>query len=152
LCVGVWSTEKFMMYLVFMFLSLLMYTSFGIMCVALTASLTSANVIATTGYAVWNLMAGFILPHPVRCHALLALRRIFPHEGTRVLSVDTEDGNGMCAWKVNVLRFYPCWSYQGIGCHPFVSQQILQERYSRDRKHVFCETCLCIVDCPFLVV
>lgn len=53
------------MYLLFMFLCLLMYTYFGIMSVALAASLTAANVISTTGYAIWNLMAGLILPLPV---------------------------------------------------------------------------------------
>eukprot|EP00884_Botryococcus_braunii_P004770 jgi/Botrbrau1/14294/Bobra.0369s0008.1 len=55
---------KFFMYMLFMFLTLVMYTSFGIMSVALSASLTVANVIATTGYALWNLMAGVILPTP----------------------------------------------------------------------------------------
>lgn len=56
---------KIFMYLTFMFLCLLMYTYFGIMSVALAASLTAANVISTTGYAIWNLMAGLILPLPV---------------------------------------------------------------------------------------
>ncbi|KAI5408719.1 ABC transporter G family member 31 isoform X2 [Lathyrus oleraceus] len=54
--------RKFILYLVFMFLTFTYFTFYGIMCVGLTPTLHLSAVASSAFYSLWNLVAGFIIP------------------------------------------------------------------------------------------
>lgn len=56
--------EKFLLYLVFMFLTFLYFTFYGMMAVGLTSSQNLAAVISSAFYSLWNLLSGFLVPKP----------------------------------------------------------------------------------------
>ena len=59
-----YATGKFGWYLLFVWLSIMYYTYYGIMAVVLSPSLQMASVAATVFYAIWSLFAGFLAPLP----------------------------------------------------------------------------------------
>ncbi|KAI3848811.1 hypothetical protein MKW92_046664 [Papaver armeniacum] len=59
-----WTTEKFFWNLFFTFFSLLYFTYYGMMTVAITPNSDIAAIISSAFYGVWNLFCGFVIPRP----------------------------------------------------------------------------------------
>uniref|UniRef100_A0A2P2K9X4 Uncharacterized protein MANES_04G106100 n=2 Tax=Rhizophora mucronata TaxID=61149 RepID=A0A2P2K9X4_RHIMU len=59
-----WTAAKFFWYLFFMFFTLLYFTYYGMMTVALTPNHHIAAIVSTAFYGMWNLFSGFIIPRP----------------------------------------------------------------------------------------
>ncbi|KAL2332427.1 hypothetical protein Fmac_020008 [Flemingia macrophylla] len=59
-----WTAEKFFWYLFFMYFSLLYYTFYGMMTVAITPNHHVAAIVASAFYAIWNLFSGFVVTRP----------------------------------------------------------------------------------------
>ncbi|GAB2269453.1 transcription factor [Dionaea muscipula] len=57
-----WTATKFLWYLFFMFFTLLYFTYYGMMTVAITPNQHLAAIIASGFYSIWNLFSGFIIP------------------------------------------------------------------------------------------
>ncbi|KAK9065935.1 hypothetical protein SSX86_015337 [Deinandra increscens subsp. villosa] len=55
---------KFLLYLVFMFLTFTYFTFYGMVAIGLTPSQQMAAVVSSAFYSLWNLLAGFLLPKP----------------------------------------------------------------------------------------
>ena len=71
-----WNAAKFFWFLFFMFTTLLYYTFYGMMTVAVTPNPSVASIIASSFYGLWNLFAGFIVPRPVSSLVLMFLQFI----------------------------------------------------------------------------
>nr|AOF42830.1 ABCG/PDR subfamily ABC transporter [Petunia x hybrida] len=59
-----WTVEKYFWYLFFMFFTLMYYTYYGMMTVAITPNVNVAQVVSAFFYGLWNLFSGFIVPRP----------------------------------------------------------------------------------------
>ncbi|XP_052486365.1 pleiotropic drug resistance protein 1 isoform X2 [Gossypium raimondii] len=59
-----WTVAKFFWYLFFMFFTLLYFTFYGMMAVAVTPNHYIAAIVSAAFYGVWNLFSGFIIPRP----------------------------------------------------------------------------------------
>ncbi|KAI3455371.1 hypothetical protein Pfo_012034 [Paulownia fortunei] len=59
-----WTAAKYFWYIFFMFFTLLYFTFYGMMAVAVTPNHHIANIISYSFYALWNLFSGFIIPRP----------------------------------------------------------------------------------------
>ncbi|KAM4111345.1 hypothetical protein ACJW30_05G060300 [Castanea mollissima] len=59
-----WTAAKFFWYLFFAYFSLLYFTYYGMMTVALTPNHHISSIIASAFYSIWNLFSGFIVPRP----------------------------------------------------------------------------------------
>ncbi|XP_009596530.1 pleiotropic drug resistance protein 1-like [Nicotiana tabacum] len=59
-----WDVGKFFWYLFIMFFTLLYFTFYGMMSVAVTPNQNVASIVAAFFYGVWNLFSGFIVPRP----------------------------------------------------------------------------------------
>ncbi|XP_021731921.1 pleiotropic drug resistance protein 1-like [Chenopodium quinoa] len=59
-----WTAAKFFWYLFFMFFTLLYFTFYGMMAVAITPNHHVAAIVAAAFYGIWNLFSGFIVPKP----------------------------------------------------------------------------------------
>ncbi|KAJ8445587.1 hypothetical protein Cgig2_012475 [Carnegiea gigantea] len=59
-----WTAAKFFWYLFFMFFTLLYFTFYGMMSVAITPNHHVASIVAAAFYGIWNLFSGFIIPKP----------------------------------------------------------------------------------------
>lgn len=57
-----WNLWKFIWYLCFMYLTLLYFTFFGMMTIAVTPNHNAAAIIAAPFYMMWNLFSGFTIP------------------------------------------------------------------------------------------
>ncbi|XP_059643270.1 pleiotropic drug resistance protein 1-like [Cornus florida] len=57
-----WSVAKFFWYLFFMYFTLLYYTFYGMMTVAMTPNHHIASIVASAFYGLWNIFSGFIVP------------------------------------------------------------------------------------------
>ncbi|KAA8521480.1 hypothetical protein F0562_012153 [Nyssa sinensis] len=57
-----WTVTKFFWYLFFMFFTLLYFTFYGMMTVAVTPNPNIAAIISSGFYGIWNLFSGFIIP------------------------------------------------------------------------------------------
>lgn len=57
--------SKFILYLVFMFLTFTYFTFYGMMAVGLTPNQHLAAVISSAFYSLWNLLSGFLVQKPV---------------------------------------------------------------------------------------
>lgn len=55
---------KFLLYILFMFLTFTYFTFYGMMAVGLTSSQHLAAVISSAFYSLWNLLSGFLVPKP----------------------------------------------------------------------------------------
>ncbi|KAL4280288.1 hypothetical protein GQ457_03G042060 [Hibiscus cannabinus] len=58
------TVAKFFWYLFFMFFTLLYYTFYGMMAVAVTPNLYIASTVSSAFYAMWNIFSGFVIPRP----------------------------------------------------------------------------------------
>ncbi|XP_039166274.1 pleiotropic drug resistance protein 1 isoform X4 [Eucalyptus grandis] len=58
-----WTASKFFWYIFCMFFTLLFFTLYGMMSVAVTPNHNIATIIASAFFAIWNLFSGFIVPH-----------------------------------------------------------------------------------------
>lgn len=66
-----WTAAKFLWYIFFMFITMLYFTLYGMMTVAITPNQNIAAIVASAFYAIWNLFSGFIVPRtvsPTRTH------------------------------------------------------------------------------------
>lgn len=61
----VFVAAKFLLYIVFMFLTFSYFTFYGMMAVGLTPNQHLAAVISSAFYSLWNLLSGFLIPKPV---------------------------------------------------------------------------------------
>ncbi|XP_019166107.1 PREDICTED: pleiotropic drug resistance protein 1-like [Ipomoea nil] len=59
-----WTVAKFFFYFFVMFFSLLYFTFYGMMSVAVTPNQNVASIVAAFFYGIWNLFSGFIIPRP----------------------------------------------------------------------------------------
>ncbi|MBA0728953.1 hypothetical protein Golax_022507 [Gossypium laxum] len=59
-----WTVAKFFWYLFFMFFTLLYFTFYGMMAVAVTPNHYIAAIVSAAFYGIWNLFSGFIIPRP----------------------------------------------------------------------------------------
>ncbi|KAG9455141.1 hypothetical protein H6P81_008045 [Aristolochia fimbriata] len=59
-----WTAGKFLMYLLFMFLTFTYFTFYGMMAVGLTPTQQLAAVVSSAFYSLWNLLSGFLIPKP----------------------------------------------------------------------------------------
>ncbi|KAF8035907.1 hypothetical protein BT93_C1817 [Corymbia citriodora subsp. variegata] len=57
-----WTASKFFWYIFYMFFSLLYFTYYGMMSVAVTPNHNIAAITSSAFYAIWNLFSGFIVP------------------------------------------------------------------------------------------
>lgn len=60
-----WKAEKFLWYIFFMYFTLLYFTLYGMMSVAVTPNHNIAAIVSSAFYAIWNLFSGFIIPRTV---------------------------------------------------------------------------------------
>lgn len=66
-----WKLEKFLWYLFFMYFTLLYFTYYGMMAVAITPNHHIAAIISSAFYGIWNVFSGFIIPWPVSSNQTL---------------------------------------------------------------------------------
>ncbi|KAK4590501.1 hypothetical protein RGQ29_020878 [Quercus rubra] len=59
-----WTAAKFFWYVFFTYFSLLYFTFYGMMTVAVTPNYHISSIIASAFYTIWNLFSGFIVPRP----------------------------------------------------------------------------------------
>ncbi|TKY54925.1 ABC transporter G family member 32 [Spatholobus suberectus] len=59
----VWTTDRFIWYLFFMYFTMLYFTFYGMMTTAVTPNHNVAAIIAAPFYMLWNLFSGFMIPH-----------------------------------------------------------------------------------------
>ncbi|CAN4095697.1 unnamed protein product [Withania somnifera] len=59
-----WTVEKFLWYMFFLFFTLLYFTFYGMMTVAVTPNVSVAQIVGSFFYGLWNLFSGFIVPRP----------------------------------------------------------------------------------------
>lgn len=57
-----WTVAKFFWYIFFIYFTLLYFTFYGMMTVAVTPNHNIAAVFSTFFYGLWNLFSGFIIP------------------------------------------------------------------------------------------
>ncbi|CAI9094454.1 OLC1v1030198C1 [Oldenlandia corymbosa var. corymbosa] len=57
-----WTAAKFCWYLFFMYMTLLYYTFYGMMSVAVTPDPSIAAIASSVFYSIWNLFSGFVIP------------------------------------------------------------------------------------------
>lgn len=60
-----WAVAKFLWYLFIMFFTLLYFTFYGMMTVAMTPNHHIASILSFAFFAMWNLFSGFVVPKPV---------------------------------------------------------------------------------------
>ena len=72
-----WTAAKFFWYLFFTYFSLLYFTFYGMMTVAVTPNYHISSIIASAFYTIWNLFSGFIVPRPVSFSTLFQLYFFF---------------------------------------------------------------------------
>ncbi|KZV17493.1 pleiotropic drug resistance protein 1-like [Dorcoceras hygrometricum] len=59
-----WTAAKFFWYIFFMCFTILYFTFYGMMAVAMTPNINMANIVSYAFYSFWNLFSGFIIPRP----------------------------------------------------------------------------------------
>ncbi|KAH1066537.1 hypothetical protein J1N35_031524 [Gossypium stocksii] len=59
-----WTAAKFFWYLFFMLFTLLYFTYYGMMAVAVTPNHHIAAIVSSAFYGLWNVFSGFIIPRP----------------------------------------------------------------------------------------
>ena len=60
-----WTVTKFIWYLFFMYFTLLYFTFYGMMTVAVTPNHHIASIVSSAFYGLWNLFSGFVVPRTV---------------------------------------------------------------------------------------
>ncbi|KAK9232141.1 hypothetical protein WN943_022384 [Citrus x changshan-huyou] len=59
-----WTAEKFSWYFFFMYITLLLFTFYGMLTVAITPNHHIAAIVSTLFYGIWYLFCGFVIPRP----------------------------------------------------------------------------------------
>ncbi|CAN1121694.1 ABC transporter G family member 40 [Linum perenne] len=59
-----WDAAKFLWYIFFMYFTLLYFTFYGMMAVAITPNHHISSIISSFFYSIWNIFAGFMIPRP----------------------------------------------------------------------------------------
>ncbi|WCJ40424.1 ABC transporter G family member 36 [Euphorbia peplus] len=59
-----WTAPKFLWYLFFLYFTLMYFTYYGMMAVAVTPNHHIAAIVSSAFYSIWNLFAGFIITRP----------------------------------------------------------------------------------------
>ncbi|CAL1388195.1 unnamed protein product [Linum trigynum] len=59
-----WTAVKFFWYIFYMFFTLLYFTLYGMMTVAISPNHNIAAIISTAFFGLWNLFSGFVVPRP----------------------------------------------------------------------------------------
>ena len=90
--VDIRAAGKFFLFLLFMMLTLLYFTYYGVACVAVTPNLMMAAILSGAFYGLMNLFAGFVMPkpnypglwvwvsaYPLHCTAVLICRAKYCH-------------------------------------------------------------------------
>jgi hypothetical protein len=73
-----WTPAKFFLFLFFLYFTLLVFTYWGMLTVALTPNAQVAAIISSAAFGIWNLFAGFLVPRPVSfSFSFFALRNHF---------------------------------------------------------------------------
>jgi hypothetical protein len=72
-----WTPAKFFLFIFFFYFTLLYFTYWGMVTVAITPNSQFAAIISTAIYGLWNLFSGFLIPRPV-CMGVLSL--VFPQK------------------------------------------------------------------------
>ncbi|GLT60908.1 hypothetical protein SLA2020_336480 [Shorea laevis] len=57
-----WTVSKFLWYLFFMYFTILYFTFYGMMTMAITPNHNIAAILSSAFYAIWNIFSGFIVP------------------------------------------------------------------------------------------
>lgn len=65
-----WTALKLFYYIFVLFFTLLYFTFYGMMAVAVTPNLQVATILASGFYSIFNLFSGFMIFKPVLIHAL----------------------------------------------------------------------------------
>lgn len=60
-----WSLMKFFWYILFTYLTLLYFTLYGMMTVAVTPNHNIAAIVSSAFYGLWNVFSGFLIPKTV---------------------------------------------------------------------------------------
>ena len=68
-----WTAAKFFWYIFFMYVTLLFFTFYGMLTVAITPNHHIAAIVSTLFFGIWNIFSGFIIPRPVSTILLLLL-------------------------------------------------------------------------------
>jgi ABC-type multidrug transport system permease subunit len=74
-----WKVGKFLWYIFFMYFTLLYFTFYGMMAVAVTPNYNIAAIVSSAFYAIWNLFSGFVIPRTVSfnpCSCFSALYKL----------------------------------------------------------------------------
>jgi len=61
----IWTFDRFIWYLFFMYFTMLYFTFYGMMTTAITPNHNVAAIIAAPFYMLWNLFSGFMIPRKV---------------------------------------------------------------------------------------
>ncbi|CAN1140261.1 ABC transporter G family member 37 [Linum perenne] len=65
-----WEAKKFLWYIFFIYFTLLYFTFYGIMTVAVTPNYHIAAIISSFFYSLWNRFCGFMIPRQVSIYPL----------------------------------------------------------------------------------
>lgn len=60
-----WTAAKYFYFIFFMYFTLLYFTYWGMVTVAITPNSQFAAIISSAFYGLWNLFSGFLIPRPV---------------------------------------------------------------------------------------
>ena len=60
-----WAAAKYFYFIFFMYFTLLYFTYWGMVTVAITPNSQFAAIISSAFYGLWNLFSGFLIPRPV---------------------------------------------------------------------------------------
>ncbi len=82
-----WTPAKFFLFIFFFYFTLLYFTYWGMVTVAITPNSQFAAIISTAIYGLWNLFSGFLIPRPVCMHVLSFL--VFPQKNLQRLLCST---------------------------------------------------------------
>lgn len=124
-----WNAAKFFYFIFFMYLTLLYFTYWGMVTVAITPNAQFAAIISSAFYGLWNLFSGFLIPRPVcalhcstqpsviKCLAKLFISKF--NSWKFLLSLCSENFNAyQCYWtnicttvSVQQLPVYWVWYY-----------------------------------------
>lgn len=72
-----WNVTKVLWYIFFLFFTILYFTYYGMMVVAVTPNQSIAALVTSATMALWNLFSGFIIPRPVSFCFYLCQVQIF---------------------------------------------------------------------------
>ena len=72
-----WTAAKFWWYTLFMFLSFLYFTYYGMAIIGVTPNKQISIVVTSFIFSLWNLLCGFLVPQPVSSSSLTRTIRVW---------------------------------------------------------------------------